>query len=137
MATSCALRPETDPRTRPGETEQVAWFDVGLSLQFFSPSTGVWGSGITRRISRNAVVFVSSGLPPSVGDVLQYVLGFPGSAGRRGAVGSCRGRVVRADAVVIVTIDHYRLQTATAARTSRDARTRRLAGLCQDARLPA
>jgi hypothetical protein len=128
MATECAVRPKPDRRTGHVETEQVRWFDVDLSLHFFSPSTGAWGSGLTRRISRSAVVFVPSGLALRVGDVLQYVLVFPGSAGRPGAVGSCRGRVVRTDAVVTVTIDRYRLQTATAARTSRDARTRRLAG---------
>ncbi len=110
------------------------WFDVALPLHLFSRSAGRWGSGLTRRISRNAVEFVASGLALRAGDALQFVLAFPGPAGQVGAVGSCRGRVVQSDAVVVATIDRCRLQTVTAAQTSRDARTRRLAGSCQSER---
>lgn len=114
--------------------DQALWFDMDLPLYFYSPSTGEWGSGATRRVSRNAVMFAPSALSLRVGDVLEYALVFPGAAGRPGAVGSCHGQVVRAGAVATVTIDRYRLQTATAAQESGDPRARRLAGLCQGSR---
>ena len=86
---------------------------------------------MTCEISRSAVVFISSGTTVRVGEVLQYVLVLPGFAGKAGAVASCRGRVIRADAVVVVTIDKNRLQTAAVARAAgRDARKRRLVNLC-------
>ncbi len=134
MAAECHVRPKPDRRTLHVQPGPALWFDIDLPLYFHSPSTGAWGSGSTRCICRNAVTFVPSGLGLSVGDVLQYALVFPGTAGRPGGVGLCRGRVVRADEVVTVTIDRYRLQTATAARESRDAQARRLAGLCQGTR---
>lgn len=114
--------------------QQLLWFDAGLTIHFFSQSTGGWGSGLTRRISRRAVMFVPFGSAPVAGEALRYALAFPGRAGRAGAVASCCGRVVRADTEVVVTMDRCRLQTASAARARRDARTRRLAWLCDDMR---
>jgi hypothetical protein len=114
---------------------QARWFDMDLPLHFFSPATQAWGTGLTRRISRDAVMFVPSDTSFSVGDDLRYLLLFPGAGGKPGAVGMCRGRIARADTVVVVTIDRCRLQTATAVRASRDAHTRRLVGLGLDARL--
>jgi hypothetical protein len=107
-----------------------------LSLGYYVNAAGTWGTGVTCAISRDAVEFAPAERSLNVGDVLHYVLAFPGSAGSTGAVALCRGRVVRAGAVVVVTIDEYRLQTATAARAERrNARTDWLVGLCEAARL--
>jgi len=133
MATDCAERPRADRRNRWVEMPQARWFDVDLPLHFFSPATEAWGIGRTRRISRDAVMFVSSDAGFSVGDELRYLLFLPSTARKSGGVGLCRGWVARADTVVVVTIDRCRLQTATAARASRDARVRQMVGLCQDA----
>jgi hypothetical protein len=134
MATDCTVLPRADCATRFEEVRQAQWFDVDLPIHFFSQATEVCGIGLTRRISRDAVMFASSGAPLTAGDELRYLLLFPKASGKAGAVGLCRGRVVRADAVVVVTIDRCRLQSATAVRASRDARTRRLATSCLDAR---
>jgi hypothetical protein len=107
-----------------------------LSLGYYANDGGTWGTGVTCAISRDAVEFAPAERSLSVGDVLHYVLVFPGSAGSTGAVALCRGQVTRAGAVVVVTIDQYRLQTAAAARAPhRDARTDWLVGLCEAARL--
>lgn len=133
---------EPAPRPRDGSVlgdarfGRLPRFPVRLRLSFFSRSTGVWGTGLTSQINRSAVAFVPSGATVRVGDVLQYVLALPDSAERAGAVASCRGRVVRADEVVVVTIDWHRLQSAAAARCdSRDACKRRLVDLCEAIRL--
>lgn len=133
MSTECDVRPRADRRTRGGETRQAPWFDVDLPVHFVSPATGAWGAGRTRRICRDAVVFDPSDTPLGVGDQLRFLLLFPGTGGKPGAVGKCRGSIVRADTVVVVTIDRCRLQTQAAVLESRDGRMRRLAGLCQQA----
>jgi hypothetical protein len=133
MAAECAVRPLADRRTPWVEMPRVRWFDVDLPIHFVSPATEAWGIGRTCRISRDAVMFVPSNTSFSVGDQLRYLLLFPGTGGKPGAVGMCRGRIARADTVVVVTIDRCRLHTPTSARASRDARMRRLVGLCQDA----
>lgn len=119
---------------RPDGAPQARWFDVDLSVSYFSPATDAWGIGRTRRICRDAVVFAPSGAAVRLGDELRYLLFFPGASRKPGAVGSCRGRVVRTEPAVVVTIDRCRLQTATAARASLDERTCRLVALCQDSR---
>jgi hypothetical protein len=109
---------------------------VCLSLGYYVNFAGAWRTGVTRTVSRGAVEFVPSDRVVSVGDFLQYVLVFPGSEGRTGAVALCRGRVVRAGATVVVTIDEQHLQTAADARGARhDARKRWLTDLCEAARL--
>jgi hypothetical protein len=116
--------------------EQPPRFLVRLTLGYYVDSAGTWGTGVTCRISRRAVEFVTSGRLVNVGDVLHYVLVFPGSANKAGAVASCRGQVLAADATVVVTIDQYRLQTADTVRTARgDAWTRSLVDQCGAARL--
>ena len=133
MSNECTVRPRADRRTRGVETRHARWFDVDLPVHFVSPATEAWGAGRTRRICRDAVVFDPSDTPLGVGDELRFLLLFPGAGGKPGAVGTCRGSIVRADTVVVVTIDRCRLQTPTAVLASRDARMRRLAGFCQQA----
>jgi hypothetical protein len=109
---------------------------VPLSLGYHVNAAGTWGTGVTRAVGRGAVEFVPAGRPVRVGDALHYVLVFPGSAGKAGAVASCRGRVIRAGAVVVVTMDQHRLQTAAAVRAAhRDPWTRWLVDACEAARL--
>jgi hypothetical protein len=115
---------------------RVPSFHVCLSLGYYVNFTGAWRTGVTRRVSRGAVEFVTSDRAVSVGDYLQYVLVFPGSEGRTRAVALCRGRVVSAGATVVVTIDQQHLQAAAGARGARyDARKRWLTDLCEAARL--
>jgi hypothetical protein len=94
----------------------AAHYYVRLPVRFLSPATGASGEGVTQVISREGVVFAPADPNVRVGDVLHYVLMFPGHEGRAGAVARCCGRVSRADGVIAVTIDRYRLQTADAAR---------------------
>jgi hypothetical protein len=136
MTAEGTTQPRADCRTRRVEMRQARWFDVDIPVHFFSPATETWGIGRTRRVSRNVVVFLSSDAGFSVGDELRYLLLFPGIASKSGAVGLCRGRIVRSESVVVVTIDRCRLQTAASVRDSRDARTRRLIGLRQPELLP-
>jgi len=111
-------------------------FTVALPLGYYLSSGGTCGTGATLRISRTAVEFVPSDRSITVGDVLHYVLVFPGSAGRAGAVASCRGQVTCAGAAVIVTIDQYHLQPATTVKAAgRDAWKGWLVALCEAARL--
>jgi len=118
------------------EAVRVPSFHVCLSLGYYVNFTGAWRTGVTRTVSRGTVEFVPSDRAVSVGDFLQYVLVFPGSEGRTGAVALCRGRVVRAGATVVVTIDQQHLQTAADARAARhDARKRWLMDLCEAARV--
>jgi len=109
---------------------------VCLSLGYYVNFAGAWRTGVTRTVSRGTVEFVPSDRAVSVGDFLQYVLVFPGSESRTGAVALCRGRVVHAGATVVVTIDQQHLQTTADARGARhDARKRWLIDLCEAARL--
>jgi hypothetical protein len=133
MRTPRALHAADEGSARHGEAKPAPWFDVCLPLRFYSPSTGIWGAGQTRQVSRDTVAFVPSDATVSVGDVLQYVLVFPGTAGRSGAVASCRGRVLQGDTLAVVTIEHYRLQTAAAARGVQRSVRRRLLGQCDPA----
>ncbi|MGE5200160.1 MAG: hypothetical protein ACM3H9_11005 [Rhodospirillaceae bacterium] len=111
------------------------WFQIRLSIGYCVNVAGTWGTGETCRISRGAVEFVPAEPSIRVGDALDYVLVFPGHAGKPGAVASCRGQVVRAGAVVVVTIDNYRLQTAIDAKAPhRDQWTRQLVAACEAAR---
>ena len=106
-------------------------FHACLSLGYYVNFTGAWRTGVTRTVSRSDVEFVPSDRTLSVGDLLQYVMVFPGFEGRTGAVVLCRGRVVRADATVVVTVDQHRQQRAA----RHDARTRWLRDLCEAAHL--
>ena len=115
---------------------RIPGFHVCLSLGYYVNFAGAWRTGVTRTVSRGTVEFVPSDRAVSVGDFLQYVLVFPGSEGRTGAVALCRGRVVHAGATVVVTIDQQHLQTTADARGARhDARKRWLIDLCEAARL--
>jgi hypothetical protein len=115
---------------------RVPSFHVCLSLGYYVNFAGAWRTGVTRTVSRGTVEFVPSDRAVSVGDFLQYVLVFPGSESRTGAVALCRGRVVHAGATVVVTIDQQHLQTTADARGARhDARKRWLIDLCEAARL--
>ena len=115
--------------------EQAPLFQVRLTLGYYVNAAGTWGTGVTCRISRSVVEFVPSDRLINVGDVLHYVLVFPASAGKAGAVASCRGQVLEADATVLVSIDQYRLQTAATVWTARgDAWTRWLVDLCGSVR---
>jgi hypothetical protein len=110
-------------------------FHVCLSLGYYVNFTGAWRTGVTRTVSRSTVEFVPSDRAVTVGDVLHYVLVFPGCEGRTGAVALCRGRVVRADATVVVTVDQQHFQKAADVRAARhDARKRWLIDLCDAAR---
>jgi len=121
---------------RTTETKLATRFTVSLPLGYYVSSGGTCGTGATLRISRTAVEFVPADRSITVGDDLQYVLVFPGSAGRAGAVASCRGHVTWAGAAVVVTIDQYHLQPATAVKAAgRDAWKGWLVALCEAARL--
>jgi hypothetical protein len=110
-------------------------FRVCLSLGYYVNFTGAWRTGVTRTVSRSTVEFVPSDRSVSVGDFLQYVLVFPGSESRTGAVALCRGRVVLAGATVVVTVDQRHLQTTDVGAARHDARKRWLTDLCEAARL--
>jgi len=115
-------------------TGRTPRFQVCLPLGYYVNSTGAWWTGVTRTVSRSAVEFVPSDRSTRVGDVLQYVLVFPGSASRVGAVALCRGQVIRAAAAVVVTLDQHHWQSATDVRTAHcDARKRWLVDLCEAA----
>ena len=97
-------------------------YAVGLPVDFSNPTTGESGAGLTVDLSREDLRMQTGTGILRVGDPLCFLINFPGTGLRRGAVAICCGRVTRIEAAgrdglrtVAVTIDRHHLRPANRA----------------------
>jgi hypothetical protein len=105
-----------------GRSTSAPRYNVGLTVDFNNPTTGESGAGLTVDLSREDLQMRTGADILRVGDPLCFLINFPGTGLKRGAVAICCGRVTRVETVgqdglrtVAVTIDRHHLGPANKA----------------------